>query len=64
MIDPAVGLSGIARLGTKLSRGQPIATIHAGRESQAKQAEAAVRAAVRIGDSPVEVPELIRERIG
>ena len=64
VIDPAVGLSGIARLGTKLSRGQPIATIHAGRESQAKQAEAAVRAAVRIGDGPVEVPELIRERIG
>ena len=64
VIDPAVGLSGIARLGTRLARGQPIATIHAGRESQAKQAEAAVRAAIRIGDGPVEVPDLIHERIG
>ena len=58
-IDPAVGLSGLARLGEPAS---PFATIHARTEAEADRAEAAVRAAYRLGD-PAEPGPLVRGRI-
>ncbi|MBK0328529.1 thymidine phosphorylase [Rhodobacteraceae bacterium F11138] len=64
VVDPAVGLSGLVRLGQKVDRGQPLAVIHAGREEAAQRAETAVRAAIDLGPDPVRVPELIHERIG
>ncbi|MEP3333699.1 thymidine phosphorylase [Sedimentitalea sp.] len=64
VIDPAVGLSGLVRLGDEVSPGQPLAVIHAGREDAARRAEAAVRAALTIGDAPGVVPDLIHERVG
>lgn len=65
VIDPAVGLSGLPRLGTRIARGQPLAMIHAGREDAAQRAEAAVRAAITLSDRPPEtLPPLIHERIG
>lgn len=63
-IDPAVGLSRVARLGDRVERGTPLATIHAGREDAAQRAEAAVRRAMTLSDTPPEVPELIHDRIG
>lgn len=64
VIDPAVGLSGLVRLGGQVSPGQPLAVIHAGREDAARRAEATVRAAITIGDAPGTVPDLIHERVG
>ncbi|SPJ30201.1 thymidine phosphorylase [Falsiruegeria mediterranea] len=63
-IDPAVGLSGVVRLGTKVSKGEPLAVIHASREDAARRAEAALRQAITLGDTAPDVPPLIHERIG
>ncbi|WP_158968732.1 thymidine phosphorylase [Chachezhania sediminis] len=63
-IDPAVGLTGIARLGTKVEAGAPLATIHASRDDAADRAAAAVGAAFVIADKPVEVPPLVHATVG
>jgi thymidine phosphorylase len=64
VIDPAVGFSGLVRLGDKVERGTPLAVIHAGREDAARAAEAALRRAITISDTPAPVPDLIHERVG
>ncbi len=64
IVNPAVGLSGLMRLGARVQRGQPLAVIHAAREDAAHLAEATVRRAISITETPVPVPELIHERIG
>ncbi len=63
-IDPAVGLSGLVRLGDVISRGQPLGVVHAGREETARAAGEVLRAAITIADAPALVPPLIHERIG
>ena len=63
VIDPAVGLSRVIRLGTRVERGTPLAMIHAAREDAARRAAQAVQAAITIGPDPVPVPDLIHERI-
>ncbi|SHF30530.1 thymidine phosphorylase [Ruegeria intermedia] len=63
VIDPAVGLSGLVRLGDKVSAGTPLAVVHAAREDAAQRAAQTVRAAITIGPAPVPVPELVQERI-
>ncbi len=63
VIDPAVGLSGIVRLGDKVDKGTPLAVVHAAREDAAQRAAGAVLKAVTIGrDAPME-PTLVHERI-
>lgn len=62
-INPAVGLAGVARLGDKLAKGQPLAVIHAARPGDADRAEAAVRRAITLGPQPPDVPDLIAERM-
>jgi thymidine phosphorylase len=64
VIDPSVGLSGLARLGGFVEQGQPLAVIHAGREDLAWAAEMAVRGAIVMGAEPVTAPDLIHERVG
>ncbi len=64
VIDPAVGLSGVVRLGAKVAKGQPLAVVHAGREEAARQAERSVRAAIELRENKPDVPPLIHERIG
>lgn len=61
-IDPRVGLSEVASLGTHVTRGDPIATIHAADEDSAEATAHAVLAAVTIGDAP-DLSDLIVERI-
>jgi len=63
-VNPSVGLSEIARLGARVERGQPLAVIHVARPKDADQAEAALRAAITLSDSPVQGPDLISDRIG
>jgi thymidine phosphorylase len=50
-VDPAVGLSDIAPLGTRVVRGEPIARVHAAREEAADRAVAEVQAAFTLGTS-------------
>ena len=63
IVDPAVGLSDVVSIGDRVQKGQPLARIHAARESQADAAEKAVRAAITIGDGPVTAPTLVLEHI-
>ncbi|MGI9367616.1 MAG: thymidine phosphorylase, partial [Ruegeria sp.] len=64
VIDPAVGFSNIVRLGDKVSKGMPLAVVHAAREGAAKQATQSVTAAITIGKERVVPPSLVHERIG
>ncbi|WP_108894537.1 thymidine phosphorylase [Palleronia abyssalis] len=61
-IDPSVGLSQIARIGTALDPGTPLCRIHAASDADADAAEAAVRKALHVGDAPSLKP-LILERL-
>ncbi len=53
-IDPAVGLTGLRRIGERLSGGEPLALVHARRDSEADDAAAALAAAYRIDDKGLE----------
>ncbi|NNE87159.1 MAG: thymidine phosphorylase [Silicimonas sp.] len=62
-IDPSVGFSDIAALGTKVSKGDPIARLHAGSEKAAIAAERVFIGAVTIGENANPGPLLI-DRVG
>lgn len=61
-VNPAVGLTDLAPLGTAVSAKDPIAIIHADSEDAADRAQAQVQAAFTIGDAPVTSP-VVREII-
>jgi thymidine phosphorylase len=61
-IDPRVGITNMVALGTKVSRGDLIATIHAADEDSAEAAARAVLRAVTIGDH-ADIEDLIIDRI-
>ncbi|MBM1310487.1 thymidine phosphorylase [Sulfitobacter mediterraneus] len=63
-VNPAVGLSEVVRLGTKVSNGQTLAVVHASRSDLADQAASAVQAAMTLSDTSAQVPDLILERVG
>ncbi|KAJ03010.1 thymidine phosphorylase [Sulfitobacter mediterraneus] len=63
-VNPAVGLSEVVRLGTKVSSGQTLAVVHASRSDLADQAALAVQAAMTLSDTSAQVPDLILERVG
>ncbi len=63
-IDPSVGLSEVVPLGAKVAKGQTLAMVHAARPDQAEKAVRAVRDAIVVGAEAVELPALVRERIG
>ena len=63
-INPAVGLSDLAPLGEPFAKGEAIALVHAATQADADKAIAAVRAAYRLAEDPVEEPDLIHGRIG
>jgi thymidine phosphorylase len=64
-VDPAVGLTQVARLGQRVRKGQPLAVVHASRPDAADRAVAGVRASIRLSEAgPGALPTLIRERIG
>ena len=62
-IDPSVGITEFAPLGTKFARGDRICQVHARSDAVAQEAEAAILAAIALGDKPESRP-LIREVIG
>ena len=62
-IDHAVGIDCILPLGAKLSRGDPIAFVHANSEAQAQSAAAAVIRAYRISDVAPQATPVVLDRI-
>lgn len=63
LVNPAVGLSEVVALGTKVAKGQPLARIHSAREGQADKAAQAIRAALTLSDKPMQKQKLIHEVI-
>ena len=63
LVDPAVGLSDLVRLGQWVDAGETLARVHAARESAARDAEVAVQQALTLSEQPPVVPALIYERI-
>lgn len=63
-VNPAVGLSDVVRLGTRITKGQPMAVIHATRPADADRAAAVLRATIQIGESKPELSCLVAERVG
>ncbi|WP_299732379.1 thymidine phosphorylase [uncultured Tateyamaria sp.] len=63
-LNLAVGLSDVVRLGTQVSKGQPLAVVHAGRAADADRAETALRAAITITVAPADSPDLILDWVG
>lgn len=64
VVDPAVGISDLLRLGTWVEQGETLARIHAARESAALAAEVALLGALTLADQTPKVPVLVHERIG
>jgi thymidine phosphorylase len=63
-VNPAVGLSDVVRLGTKVKRGQKLAMVHAVRSDQGDAAAQAVLGAIVLSGSRPKIPEQIIERVG
>lgn len=64
VIDPAVGLTGLAVVGDRVDGLRPLGHIHARDEATAGAAAAALRRAYRIGEAPAKPGPLILERLG
>ena len=62
-IDPAVGLTDIARVGDTVGPDKPLAIIHARREDDAERAAEALRRAVRIGERAAAPRPVVLERL-
>ena len=63
VIDPAVGIVFEKKLGDRIRRGETLSTLHVNDASALPEAMARLRAAIRIGDEPIQPPTLIKERI-
>ncbi|MEM6277296.1 MAG: thymidine phosphorylase [Pseudomonadota bacterium] len=62
-IDPAVGLSHVAPIGTSLEAGAPVAFVHAATEDAADRAASSVIAALTIASERPATPDLLHGRI-
>lgn len=62
-IDPAVGLTGLLRLGDETNAERPLARIHARSDADLERCAAAVRRACTIGDEPPGRARLVSERL-
>ena len=63
-IDHRVGLSHILPLGTRVEKGQPIATVHAASKEDAEHAKALVLDAFGCSDQPILAAPVVAARIG
>ena len=63
-IDPAVGLSDIARIGSVVAPDTPLLRIHAGSDDDARALAGTIRDAFTLSRAAPPVPDLILERLG
>ncbi len=64
VVDPAVGLEVLVRIGDEVEVGQPIARVHAADRAGADAAAAKVIEALVIGDDPVDAVPLLHAVVG
>lgn len=62
-VDPRVGIADVRTLGSKLSKGEPLLTVHAASEADADAAAAELLAAIELSDQPPSVPPVVVERV-
>lgn len=63
-IDPAVGISGLAKAGDRVTKDQPVAWIHAQTREAAEAVLLSMRKAIRLGETKPEALPLVAETIG
>lgn len=63
-VDPAVGVSGLVKMGEKITAGAPLCVIHANDETALAEARAMLGRAIVVGDQPGVPPALVGELIG
>lgn len=63
-IDPAVGVSGLVKIGEPVEAGAPLCVIHANDAAALAEAKKMLAAAITIGDSRRSAPKLVDEIIG
>ena len=62
-IDPAVGTSGLVKIGERVEAGQPLVVLHANSEEKLAQALPYVEQGIAIADAPVPVPPIFHGMI-
>jgi pyrimidine-nucleoside phosphorylase len=62
-VDHAVGISGLAKIGAQVERGQPLALLHANDAEKLTAARALLQSAFRLTTETVSAPPLILEEI-
>jgi pyrimidine-nucleoside phosphorylase len=62
-IDPAVGLSGIKKIGERVEEGEPLCIIHSNGHEDGQQLDLLLKSAFEITEEPIEPKELIYETI-
>jgi thymidine phosphorylase len=62
-VDPAVGISGLAKVGERIAAGAPLAVIHANDTDALAEAKAMLADAFKIGDSAPAPVSLIAETL-
>jgi len=62
-VDPSVGISGLAKIGERIERGQPLAILHANDEQRLSEARALLQSAFIVSADKVGAPPLILEEI-
>ncbi len=63
-IDAAVGVGGLAKVGQRVQKGQPLCTIHANDKGRLAEAHAILAQAIVVGAASVTPPPLVGEIIG
>ncbi len=63
-IDPAVGFTDLAGIGTRVDAAAPLGTVHAADEAAAERAAERIRAAYALGDAAPQPHPLVADRIG
>ncbi|HUE82552.1 MAG TPA: thymidine phosphorylase [Pyrinomonadaceae bacterium] len=62
-IDPTVGFVAETRIGDKISEGEPLGVVFSGNDTKLREAALRIQTAYEIGDSPPEIPKLVKEVI-
>ncbi len=63
-IDPAVGVAGLAKVGQRVARGQPLCVVHANDRGRVADAHAILASAIVVGAAPAAPAARIGEIIG
>jgi pyrimidine-nucleoside phosphorylase len=63
-IDPAVGIAGLAKVGQRVVKGQPLCVVHANDKGRVAEAQAILARTISVGSGEVATTPLVGEIIG